>query len=261
MVCIVRMWRLAWKRIELQLCSNASELVLWIQPIQIWYFQWGSRLWPVWPPEPVANWHVASVIDISACQLAEICNPNDTECESGNFTAVSQSSIDGHSTTETPAVRTDSPLDGVLRPPSVITMDSLNDTVVQSYQNSTASRSSLLQTNNSSTSVCYSSVVTMIREEDPSVAFGSASSLLRIFSDAKIFTARFDVDQFKDTGGTLSVTARLIQNKRVAVLICWVVMLALNLVKMTCDFPPHSDTPNLWTDLYLLDACLFVTLS
>ena len=59
------------------------------------------------------------------------------------------------------------------------------------------------------TKKCGDSLVEMIRIEDPVVVFDSSWSLVYEFIDSTTFISRFDVDQFKDTGGTLSVTARL----------------------------------------------------
>jgi hypothetical protein len=60
-------------------------------------------------------------------------------------------------------------------------------------------------------SSCNDNIAALTREDDAVVAFDSSWSATYLFDNTAVYVTRFDIDQFKDTGGTLSFTAKMYQ--------------------------------------------------
>jgi len=60
-------------------------------------------------------------------------------------------------------------------------------------------------------------IALMLREENPLVAFDAQFHVFYIVDDGDVYLSRFDVDPFKDTGGTLRVTAKFRQYHHVSI--------------------------------------------
>jgi len=149
---------------------------------------------------------------IAVCPTLEACNGDTAHCNAENLPTSTPNITGKFLTTEAPS--------GLLLaagslPQEVVVVIAANDTVKRS--NKTTSLKSKKAT---LPGECSDNVIMMLREENPTSVFDSSTSLAYQFIDTTIFVSRFDVDQFKDTGGTLTVTARASLKVNRHIMIC-----------------------------------------